>query len=114
MKNLHYRCTFDGHGGGGCGSPRAPGPEVICSSQPDDAGSQIRFSVPDPETVQLSIRDLEGRLVQTLVDVTFSGGNHTILRTGRDASGRTVPRGVHWLHLAAGAQTKGFKVLVIE
>jgi len=79
-----------------------------------NSGSQIRFSVPNPETVQLSVRDLEGRLVQTLADRQFNAGDHTIRWTGRDASGRTVPRGTYWLHLTAGAQTRGYRVLVVE
>jgi len=81
---------------------------------PMNSGSQIRFSVPNPETVQLSVRDLEGRLVQTLADRQFNAGDHTIRWTGRDASGRTVPRGTYWLHLTAGAQTRGYRVLVVE
>ena len=64
----------------------------------------VAFELAATETVSLHVYDLEGRLVQTLVDRDVRGaGRHEVTWFGRDAQGRSCPSGTYFYRLEAGA-----------
>lgn len=71
---------------------------------PFGAATAIRFDLPRPETVQLRVYDVSGRLVISLLDgERMPPGRHETLWDGHDAGGRAVPPGVYFYRLDAGA-----------
>ena len=73
---------------------------------PTTGPASISFTVPLQSDVSLSVFDLQGRLVQRLVNASMSAGLHNTTWDGRDASGQKVRAGVYLMRLAvAGRRT---------
>jgi len=93
----------------------SPTAAVLSSPRPNpfNPSTMIAYSVPRKEHVKLSIYDISGRLVQTLVDESQEAGPHTITWNGRDGSGKQVTSGVYLYQLLAGdfVQTKRMVLL---
>jgi hypothetical protein len=70
---------------------------------PFNPGTTIRYNLPAPEFVRLSVFDLQGRLIHTLVESKMPAGRHEAQWDGRDAAGRAVPSGVYLLKIEAGS-----------
>ncbi|MCK4236519.1 MAG: T9SS type A sorting domain-containing protein, partial [Candidatus Krumholzibacteria bacterium] len=64
--------------------------------------------------VRLDIYDLEGRLVQRLIDKPMQAGRHQIEWNGRDDRGRTVASGVYFYRLTVGKQTSAKKMILLR
>jgi len=62
---------------------------------PFNPSTTIGFSVPESSHVTLSIYDMTGRLVTTLVDGTVDMGVHMVEWNGEDSSGSMVSAGVY-------------------
>ena len=62
---------------------------------PFNPSTTIGFSVPESAHVTLSIYDMTGRLVTTLVDGTVDMGVHMVEWNGEDSSGSMVSAGVY-------------------
>lgn len=75
----------------------------------------IRFSLPRKEYVSLTIHDVIGRVVRTLIpDHEFSGGEHFLFWNGRDDKGEQVPHGMYIIHLRGNGYTLKRKAIVIN
>lgn len=74
----------------------------------------ISFDLPYTERVKLSIYDVQGRLVKTLVDESRLAGKHAVTWNGRNNRGTKVKSGVYFLRLdtVRGAQTR--KIVLIR
>ena len=67
--------------------------------------SEIRFSTARAGPVRLSVFDVSGRLIATLVDNELPAGDHTSTWDGRNAAGALVTAGVYFTRFeAAGRQ----------
>ncbi len=62
---------------------------------PFNPGTTLEFGLPQDGRVQISIFDVRGRLVRTLVDETRSKGLHQVEWLGEDNTGRNVPSGIY-------------------
>ncbi len=60
----------------------------------------IPFELAAPDRVRLTLHDVSGRLVRSLLDATLPAGRNAVMWDGRDANGRPAPRGVYFLTLA--------------
>lgn len=65
-------------------------------------GTDIIFSLPVDEQIDLSVFNLEGRKIRTLIEGLQPAGNHQLFWDGRDASGNLLPNGVYIYQLKAG------------
>ena len=74
----------------------------------------ISFTLPERARVTLSIYDVQGRTVRTLVDETGSGGYQERVWDGRDAAGSPVSSGVYFYRLTAGNRTLTKKMVVLR
>jgi len=72
---------------------------------PFNPSTVIRFSLPGAGPVSLSIYDVNGRIVRTLVDETLRAGQHEVTWDGRDAAGHEVASGVYLVRLMTPAGT---------
>jgi hypothetical protein len=75
------------------------GPENFVLKQnfpnPFNPETEISYKIPVPQTVTLSIFDMTGRLVRTLVHERKNSGHHSIRWNGRDNDGNIVSSGVY-------------------
>jgi hypothetical protein len=62
---------------------------------PFNPSTTIRFALPSNGSVRLTVFDVNGRIVRTLVDGNVTAGNHEVVWDGLDMSGRSVASGVY-------------------
>lgn len=74
----------------------------------------ISFSLPREAWVNLSVFDIEGRLLRTLKDGTMSGGFKEVSWDGRDWRGYPVGSGVYFYRLRAGNRVLAKKMTVLK
>jgi hypothetical protein len=81
---------------------------------PFNPATNIAFTVPAKAHTNLSIFNIEGRLVKTLVDSEFDGGLKTVSWDGRDARGNPVSSGVYFYRLRAGGDVMTKKMILLK
>jgi flagellar hook assembly protein FlgD len=64
--------------------------------------------------VRLSIVDIAGRLVRTLVNESQSGGPHEAAWNGKDDRGQSVSSGVYFYVLEAGGERRMKKLVLLK
>ena len=69
----------------------------------------IRYSVPAAGEVELRVVDVNGRLIDTLVDGFKTEGAHRASWDGRNANGRRMPSGVYFFRLEAEGAVRTVK-----
>ena len=70
-----------------------------CQPNPFNPRTTIKYDLPEAGPVRLTVFDVAGRLVRTLVDESMQQGSHEAVWDGRDSSGREVGSGSYlaWL-----------------
>ncbi len=86
-----------------------PPPTVLSLAQnhpnPFNPSTTIRFALPQAAPVDLSIFDLEGRTVRTLLSsARLEAGEHRQHWQGRDDEGRVLPSGIYFCELRVGEE----------
>ena len=76
---------------------------------PVSPSATIRYSVPQASPVTLTLYDVQGREVATLVDTHLEPGGYTCALRADDLS-----NGVYFLRLKAGAQSDARKLVVLK
>jgi flagellar hook assembly protein FlgD len=74
---------------------------------------RLSYSVPRAADVRLSVYDLAGARVATLVQRFESAGSREIVWDGNDSGGRHVGAGVYLVELTAGGERARGKLVVI-
>lgn len=82
---------------------------------PFNPSTEIRFQLPQANSVKASIYDLNGRLVRRLLeDIFLSAGEHSFRWDGRDDGGRVLASGVYLLRFEAGGRKYGRKLVLLK
>jgi len=82
---------------------------------PFNPSTTIRFSLRQRSKVTLSVYDVRGRRVRTLVrGVRTAGVEHVVAWDGRDDAGAAVSSGVYFYRLVAGSFTQTRKMLLLK
>jgi hypothetical protein len=81
---------------------------------PFNPRTHIRFSLDRNAPVTLSIYDVSGRHVRTLLNRPIAPGIYVEEWDGRDANGRSVSSGVYFYRLKAGKRTLTKKMLMVN
>jgi len=81
---------------------------------PMAAQGAIRFSLPSRERVHLSLYDVSGRKMRSLVDATLDAGPHSARWDGRNDAGARVAAGVYFARLESGRSRLDSKVLLLS
>lgn len=85
------------------------------SPDPFGAVTLIRFDLPEPAVVTLSVYDARGRSVRTLVDgVVKPAGVHTVYWDGIGGSGRVVSPGVYFCRMEAGGRAETQRMIFLR
>jgi len=81
---------------------------------PFNPKTTLRFNIPGRTRVNLSIYDVSGRLVATLVDGLVNGGNHEVTWDGRDEGGRPIASGIYFSSLRSDEISLKRKMLLMK
>ena len=81
---------------------------------PFNPSTTISFVLPEMSKVTLSIYDVEGRLVRTLLDETVGGGPQERIWDGKDAGRNEVGSGVYFCRLTVGNQAITKKMVMVR
>ena len=82
---------------------------------PFNASVQIPFAVSQANTpVELTVHDVLGRTVRTLIAGPMDAGRHVLHWDGRNAAGEQVGNGAYLVQLRAGSQQAVGKVMLIK
>jgi hypothetical protein len=87
---------------------------LATSPNPFRAGTEIRFRLPVPEVIRLTVTDVTGRRIRTLARGGRAAGAHAVAWDGRDETGRRVAGGVYFVELAAGDVRAASRVLLLR
>jgi len=74
----------------------------------------IKYDLPEAEKVTLTIFNVLGQKIQTLVSKEMEAGFHKTLWKGRNENGETVTSGVYFYRLQAGKKVVNKKMILIR
>jgi len=95
-----------------------PKPEIKMLSQnypnPFNPSTTIRFNLPNPGNVKLSVYNVKGQLVKTLIDGFMNRDMHEVVWNGDDDNNRSVASGVYFYRLEANGKQETKKMLLMK
>jgi hypothetical protein len=74
----------------------------------------VEFSLSEPAHVEVTVYDLQGGRVRTLISRPLAAGQHTVDWNGRDDAGRRQPTGTYLLKIADGERQHTAKLLLVR
>ena len=93
-------------------------PETIILSDsypnPFNSSTRIDYKLPKREHVEITIYNLLGQEIATIVDGTKPAGQYSVIWDGRDYRGRHVASGIYFYGLRAGDMVKSKKMTLIK
>ncbi len=81
---------------------------------PFNPATVIRYQLPKASKVELTVHDLLGHLVKTLVNDRKPAGAYEAHWDGRDEAGNAMSNGIYWYRLQAGAFVQTRKMLLLR
>ena len=99
------------------GAPAAPnrGPVSISASpNPFNPSTMIQYELPFAGHVTISIYNVRGRHVATIVDEEKSAGWHTAQWRGRDQSGGIVASGMYFAGIEYNKAARAIKLVLLK
>lgn len=86
---------------------------------PFNPSTRISFGLPEPATIRISITDILGRRVATLMEGSYGAGFHQVQWDGENSAGKKIGSGVYFYYMTAVGQsgkqfTKIMKMLMLK
>lgn len=81
---------------------------------PFSAGTTVHYTLPEAGRVRLTVHEITGAHVATIVDRVEPAGARTAFWDGRGADGRDLAHGIYWVRLEAGNAVCARKTLRVE
>ena len=81
---------------------------------PFNPETQIDYHLATSNFVSLTINDLLGRQIKTLVSEIQPSGSHSVKWNGNDEYGNSMPAGVYFFTLKAGTLTESKKMILLK
>jgi hypothetical protein len=81
---------------------------------PFNPTTEIRYGLPENSRVKLTVYNILGQKVKTLVDEYQSAGYKIIHWNGKNENGEDVSSGIYFYILQAGSYTKTKKMLLLR
>ena len=81
---------------------------------PFNPSTTIEYDLPKNVEVEITIFNLLGSKIRTLVDESMNAGSHRIVWDAKDNAGRTVSTGVYFYRMKAGDFVKVKKLLFMK
>ena len=96
------------------GTPRSYVLSVSAYPNPFNPQTTIRYTVPSKGHVDVSIYDLRGGHVATIVDEEKDAGSYTRSWDGKDDRGASVGSGMYFARVAHPSGTKSYKMVLLK
>lgn len=87
---------------------------LSASPNPFNPRTTVAFDVRTAGHFRVTIQDVRGHLVTTLLNETLPVGRHEVTWNGRDTSGREVPSGVYLSRLEAGGRVAHGRMTLVR
>ncbi len=84
------------------------------SPNPFNPATTIRYSLESGSSVRLTIHDIRGRLIATLVDCEQENGFHRAIWTGAGDGGEATPSAVYFARLEAEGKVAAQKLILVR
>ena len=81
---------------------------------PFNSSTMVKFNIPKPSLIDLSVYDLTGRKVAVLLSQNVAPGFHEIIWNGKDDKFLNSPSGVYFIMLKTNQYRKAKKMLLIK
>ena len=81
---------------------------------PFNPTTRISYSLLQQEMVNISIYNVKGEKIKTIVNEIMSTGNHQILWQGTNDKGKSVSSGIYFYKLRAGRYTETGKMILLK
>ncbi len=81
---------------------------------PFNPSTRIDFSLPEKSHVTLSIHNILGQRVKTLIDRPLNGGAHRVVWNGTNEFGETVTSGIYFYQLRSELGNKTMKMMFMK
>ncbi len=93
-----------------------PAPLVLRPNMPNpfNPRTTLRFNLPAPAKVRLTIYDVAGRRVRDLLAGPLPSGAHDAVWDGRDDAGRDMPSGVYMATIQAGPRMATWRMVLVR
>ncbi len=88
--------------------------QLTCHPNPFNPTTTLSFELPAAALVRLEIHNLDGSLVELLVDGWRSAGRHSAAWDGRDRQGRAMPSGVYLGRVTAGGKGESQRLTLVR
>jgi hypothetical protein len=85
-----------------------------CSPTPFSNNAYISYSLSKPETVELNVYNLNGKLIRRLVNKQQNSGHYQVCWDGRDNLGKNLPNGVYFYQLKTNGNRITKKTIIIR
>ena len=85
-----------------------------CTPNPFAKGTLVNYELAQYGTVELTVHDVSGRLVQRLESGPRQRGFHAVRWDGTDGRGRVVPAGVYFVRFSAGGKISTRRVTLVR
>jgi hypothetical protein len=87
----------------------------VCSPNPFNPATSIKFTLGQPENVSLEVIDISGRVVRHLLDnVSMSPGVKEFVFNGCDDNSQSLASGIYFTRLTAGMNVQMSKMTLIK
>ncbi len=87
---------------------------LSCWPNPLERSTEVIYSLPGGRHVHLTVHDVRGRTVRTLIDRFREAGTHAEVWEGRDDAGRRVSPGIYFVRLEGGTRALHQRVVLIN
>jgi photosystem II stability/assembly factor-like uncharacterized protein len=93
-----------------------PAPVALYQNTPNPFNpvTQIRFAVPTPMQVTLTVYDIAGRRVAVLADRVYPGGEHAVAWDGMTGNGEPAASGIYFYELRTAKSTVVRKMALLK
>lgn len=81
---------------------------------PFNPSTTIEYSIPQTGRVKLSIYNIRGQKVKTMINGDMEKGQHRIVWNGRDDGNRSVASGVYFIRIEAAGKTSIRKAMLLK
>lgn len=117
LEVVTLRIVFDGGATTGVDDqPATPQSFALMQNYPNpfNPTTQIRFVLPSSGKARLTIYDILGRRIRTLVDGARPAGEQQVTWDGRDEAGASVASGIYFYRLEASGLTQARKLTLLR
>ena len=80
---------------------------------PFNPTTKISFSIPEENSVTISIYNLKGQKIKKATNEIYSQGEHSIVWNGDNESGETLSSGVYFYKLEVNGKTTGLQKMLL-